>query len=277
MVDLIMSCPGANVPQGGSANQPNPATPCQGSGSGATLNFPAPNSLSIPSAGLILHDTASNWSKVGGQSVAAQSQQRVTGSGTRITECFNVFGPGADSSCLNSTTAGAASSSGVMENDICGPSGGSPVDPAGAIGYTSRATILVSAQTGAPANTPLSACGIVNQGGSSGWNGTCDGSQTPNNTPGAIARGGGIFICPGDNDVANGNYVVWGYEHFDTGSGEVSTDPSSLYLTWLTSFAQNITQGQAVNVRQQGFMNNCEMNVARTFDAGPYSLATSTC
>jgi hypothetical protein len=165
VVDLIQSCPGANVPQGAAPDSEIPLgsqTRCNGSGSGATLNFPAPNSLSIPSAGLILHDTASNWSKVGGQSVAAQSQQGVTGSGTRITECFNVFGPGADSSCLNSTTAGAASSSGVMENDICGPWGGSPVGPVGAIGYTSRATILLSAQTGAPANTPVSACGIVN-------------------------------------------------------------------------------------------------------------------
>jgi hypothetical protein len=94
---------------------------------------------------------------------------------------------------------------------------------------------------------------------------------TPNNTSGAIQSYPGIYICPGDYDVANGNYVVWGYAHADTGlGGDDATAEAQAYLDFLTNEDQPA-------LRENGLVEPCEMNVARTFDAGPYSLATSTC
>ena len=287
LVQLLMQCPGATTEQGGvpSSLQGGTQVPCTGTGSGAagTETFPAPNNLTVDQLKLVLADSVGFWNLLGGANVGIQTQQRSAGSGTRITMCYNVFGVGADGSCANNTSIGAQGTSGGMENGVCGPQGGSAGDPIGTIGYSSRGTTYKSSQ--GSATDTLRNCGYMQIGGSSGWNGTCDASQTGINpatghafaqTPGSVpnsdkdSANNQIYICPGDLQVSTGAFAATGYEHFDYNGLEQSTFPATKYVTYL----QNVDENK---LRAIGFMQSCEMNVQRGFDGGPFSANSPTC
>lgn len=280
LVQLIMNCPGANTPGGGVtaaeiivANQ----VPCQGSGSGAagSKTYAAPNNLGLDTMKIQLKGTIPNWSKLGGANVPDAQAQRATGSGTRITMCYNIFA-GLDSSCGDDSTVGATSTTGAMENAVCGAYGASSIgDAAGTLGYSSRSGTLATGQGGNTNNfttlalVPVENCGIVALNGTTGWNNQCDATNPTTGTGAETNNVDSTLQCPGDFDVLNGNYPAWGFEHFDTNIAETGSDPATAYLNWIP--------GHNGEMKQLGFMLNCQMNVTRGYDAGPVSLSGASC
>ena len=156
-----------------------------------------------------------------------------------------------------------------MLNDVVGNvfTSAAPIDAEGTIGYASRAGIYLDGRTPAgTAKKTVQNLGIVALGGQNGWNGTCDAT---------LVRGGGqpnagvnsednIATCNGDLQVVNGNYVAFGYEHLVTHTGTV---PSSV------SGFLNFTIAAPYDIKYQafGFMQKCQMQVARAIDGGPLS------
>ena len=69
---------------------------------------------------------------------------------------------------------------------------------------------------------------------------------------------------------ATGNYTAFGYEHFDTNNGEVSSDPDTAYIAFIH------TQPEETKLRTYGFIQQCEMNVNRGgVDGGALSLGNN--
>jgi len=271
IVDEIATCPGATQPNGGAVN------PLAGPQCGAFSTDPAsanavscsPSDISLAQAQLLYGQQIGNERAIGGCNHSNAVQNRVQGSGTRITFCFNVFGAGTDL-CANEGSAGAlAPTTGVEVNDVCAPN---PADGNYAQGYVTRSAIVGDPRSTASPKTALQGCGVVTVGGHSGYNGTCN-PVTPGSTGGQPSPVDGVTNCPGDNDVAAGRYQVWGYEHLVTNVASASTSPQASFVTFLTT---NNNEDNTVT-RAQGFMQLCQMGIKRTADAGPYSPQTATC
>lgn len=288
IVLAIAQCSGANVVQGGAYEPGNGTTvtnnQCTGTGSdtGTPPTFIYPNDLSVQQAVALFGNVVTDLGTIGGQSGGAPTlQQRATGSGTRITYCDNVFGPGRDTQCVNNGNR-PAPTTGEEEYDVCGgdpytstpgfTGAGAPTSPvADAIGYASRAGILADSRPGAPKYTPLSGCGLITLNGSNAWNATCD----PTN-PGANGApsfsGDGVLECNGDNQVVSGRYTAWGYEHLYTNANGANNAAARAFINYI-----NTTPSEQTLLQKQGFMRNCQMAFARTVDAGPYSPANASC
>ncbi len=268
IVDEIATCPGAQQPNGGAVNPAGP-TQCGAfstdpGASGATSCSPA--SLSLAQAQLLYSQVIGNERQVGGCNHSNAVQNRVQGSGTRITFCFNVFGAGNDL-CANEGSAQAlAPTTGVMVNDVCGPTA---ADGNYAQGYVTRSAIVGDPRSTSSPKTALQGCGVVTVGGFSGYNGTCNPTNpATNNSPSPVD---GVNNCNGDNDVAAGRYQIWGYEHLVTNTSNNAAAAS--FVNFLTTTPSEDT----ALTRAQGFMQLCQMGFKRTVDAGPYSPQTATC
>jgi len=268
IVDEIATCPGATQPNGSAVN-PLPGPPC-----GAFSTDPASaNAVSCSSAGislaqaqLLYTQAIGNERGIGGCNHSNAVQNRIAGSGTRITFCFNVFGAGIDN-CANDGSAQAlAPTTGVMVNDVCGPNAADGND---AQGYVTRSAVVGDPRSTASPKTALQGCGIVTVGGYSGNNVTCNPvNPTTYNTPSPVD---GVNNCDGDNDIAAGRYHIWGYEHLVTNTSNNAAAAAFVnYLLTTPSEYRTLT-------RAQGFMQLCQMGVRRTVDAGPYSPQTATC
>jgi len=275
-VESIAQCPGASTPQGGSPNAPASATQCAGNGSGAAGSdtFPAPNNESVQAAQLLWNGTDSDYGQIGGTSGAAPTlQQRSPGSGTRATWCFNLYGPGLDGSCANSSAAGTAATTGVELGDVCGnpyAAGGpaAPADPNGTIGYSSRGGVTVDPRQPSGGLLPVAGCGIVQLNGQDGYNRNCNPAGTTASSPySGINSESGAPTCNGDLQVATGSYPTWGYEHLDYNSSG-ATSAASAFVTYVNTNATAQT-----DFRTYGFMQNCQMLQTRATDAGPYSAS----
>jgi len=275
IVEAIATCPGATEPNGGAVH-PAGTTPC-GSFSTDPASMSAascsPAALSLAQAQLLYSQAVGNEQSVGGCNHTNAVQNRVNGSGTRITFCFNVYGPGIDN-CKNEGAAQPlAGTTGTMVKDVCGgpvPSGQTGTAGNYAQGYASRGAVVVDPRNAAGSITALQGCGVVTLGGFSGYNGTCD-TTNPTGTGGQPSSVDGVINCPGDNDVAAGRYQVWGYEHL------VTNVANNAAATSFVNFLLNTPSEDNTLTRQQGFMQLCQMGVKRTADAGPYSLTSATC
>ncbi len=270
IVDEIATCPGAQQPNGGALN-PAGATQCgafsidPGGSSTATVSC-SPAGISLAQAQLLYNQQIGNERAIGGCNQYNAVQNRVAGSGTRITWCFNVFGAGIDL-CKNEGSAQPlAPTTGTEVNDVCGPT---PADGNYAQGYVSRSAIVGDPRSTASPKTALQGCGIVTVGGYSGNNVTCNpNNPTTYNTPSPVD---GVNNCDGDNDIAAGRYQIWGYEHLVTNaSGNAAAASFVNYLINTPSEYRTLT-------RAQGFMQQCQMGFKRTADAGPYSPQSATC
>jgi hypothetical protein len=271
--EAITACSGATSPEGGVPNTPA-QQPCVGFAvaSGApcsalpSLSIAPPSSLSIPLMGNLFNNQYSDLSQIGGCSGAPSIQLGMPGSGGRTVWCDAIYGQGTDQ-CVNTTTIGVASNATTVLTDVCGNpyTSQAPIDPVGTIGYASRATLLQDPRQTTGGTAPVSGCGYVGLGVSTGgaWNGPCDPTQV-----GTVAQPesgtnpeDGSTMCDGDLSVVTGQYPAWSYVHFDTHSGT----PSAAVGAYL-GFIQNpsYTRWQA-----SGFINPGEMNVQRTQDGGP--------
>ncbi len=269
IVDAIATCPGATEPNGG-ALHPAGTTPC-----GAFSTDPAsanavscsPAGLSVQQAQELYNQQIGNEQQIGGCNHSATVQNRALGSGTRITFCFNVYGPGTDN-CNNTGSAnGLAGTTTAEVTDVCGSN---PPDGNYAQGYVTRSAIVGDPRSTTSPKTALTGCGVVTVGGYSGYNGTCD-PTNPGATGGQPSPVDRVVNCPGDNDVAAGRYTVWGYEHLVT---NVSNNPlAQSFVSFLTT---NTNEDNTVT-RAQGFMQQCQMGFRRADDASPYSVQTATC
>ncbi len=278
-MQAVAPCPNANVPQGGTitAYAPSTQTPCTGGSIDPAVNplgFCAPTNLSIAQANLLWNQKINNWSKIGGCNQPTTVDNRVAGSGTRVTWCFNVYSAGVDSCKNNGATTGPFGTTGAMLTGICGPAGTTPgADGLDSIGYASRSGTLISGQTGNPPNRTMTQCGIVALNGVSGWNGQCD----PNNaasTGGSPSPLDGVSTCPGDLQVATDQYQAWGYEHLVVASAVNSTNqPAKDFVSWATNPAND----PGVTIRSTGFMQSCQMGFKRSVDGGAPSVQTATC
>jgi len=269
IVDEIATCPGATQPNGGAVN-PLPGPQC-----GAFSTDPAsanavscsPAGISLAQAQLLYTQAIGNERGIGGCNHSNAVQNRIAGSGTRITFCFNVFGAGTDN-CANEGSAQAlAPTTGVMVNDVCGPNA---ADGNYAQGYVTRSAIVGDPRSTASPKTALQGCGVVTVGGYSGYNGTCN-PVNPGATGGQPSPQDGVVNCPGDNDVASGRYQIWGYEHLVT---NISNNAAA---TSFVNFLTTTPSEDTALTRAQGFMQLCQMGFKRTVDAGPYSPQTATC
>lgn len=283
IVDAIAQCPGANDVQGGSVHPLSPDVQCQGSAATAgtcasipTLQFPAPDNLSQLGGRLLWSSAAGDWSQVGGcLGFTPFLQERVTGSGTRATYCLNIFGPGVDL-CANTATAPAADTTGTMVKDVCGNSttGAGPVDGFGTIGYVARTAVVKNPnQPAGVTNAPLAGCGLVQLGGKDGYNRNCDPGQVTMGNPqpytGVNAQSGAT-TCKGDLQVVDGEYAVWGYEHFDVNQVSGNNAAAKAFITFAL--------GDDITFQSLGFMRNCQMQVSRGIDGGPYvATAGASC
>ncbi len=268
VVDDIATCPGATEPNGGAVN-PAGTTPC-----GSFATDPAstnaascsPAGLSLAQANLLYNQAIGNERGVGGCNHSNAVQNRVQGSGTRITFCFNVYGVGTDL-CQNQGSAQAlAPTTPVEVADVCAPS---PAAGNYAQGYVTRSAIVGDPRSTSSPKTALQGCGVVTVGGYSGYNGTCNPvSPTTNNSPSPVD---GVNNCNGDNDVASGRYQIWGYEHLVTNvSNNAAAQSFVNYLTTTPSEDTALT-------RAQGFLQLCQMGFRRSDDASPYSAISGTC
>ncbi len=271
VVDEVATCPGAQQPNGGAVNPAGPtvcgAFSTDPGASGATSCSPA--ALSLAQAQLLYNQQIGNERSVGGCVHSNAVQNRVTGSGTRITFCFNVFGPGTDN-CQNEGSAQAlAPTTGTEVNDVCGPTA---ADGNYAQGYVTRSAIVGDPRSTSSPKTALQGCGVVTVGGFSGYNGTCNPTNpATNNSPSPVD---GVNNCNGDNDVAAGRYQIWGYEHLVT--NVAGNAAAASFVAFLTTSANGSTEDVTLT-RAQGFMQQCQMGFKRTDDAGPYSTQTATC
>jgi hypothetical protein len=288
LVQAITPCPGANVVQGGSSHA-GFTTPCQGSAApGCTLTattFDGPNNISALLMGNVLTGSPTNWKGTGGCNATLDVKERTSGSGTRATICENTVG--ADLDCTATTEPDAPTTPTMLQpicgvpsnqvtlNGITGPAAGTAAR--GTLGYTSRAgTVAPYTQSANAANpgkpdttTPLGGCGIVAINGLTGWNNTCNPAAPagPDSTTNSLSN---QPVCVGDYQVAQGQYTVWGYEHFGSNA---NITQNAAALTFLT-FMNNATEDP--NFQTFGFLRNCQMQQARSNDGGPYSAAPST-
>jgi hypothetical protein len=310
-VVAITQCPGATQPQGGAVHPLGSPVVCGGqapqSASGCTVSgaeFSAPNNMSVSSANLLWSGNASDYSIVGGCSsstgsgtTAPQLQQRSVGSGTRITWCDNIFGPGNDGSCANSTGAGTAGSTGTMVKDVCGnaSNGAAALDPLGSIGYISRSAAVADPNKTSEA---LQNCGIVSLNGVSAYNQDCNPADSLGSPATYASFTGsnsgfnpesGAKICNGDLTVATNQYPAWGYEHFDlnktakTGGQDAAAIDFIDFITATNNSGDTVnyatTKGDEPQFLAQGFMRLCQMTVTRSADGGaPHPSASgATC
>lgn len=269
-VEAIVPCPGANEPQGGAPNEanrfPTPQTPCQGAGSGS-LHFPAPNNISVPASTQLWSNALFDFAQVGGTlGTSPVLQERQTGSGTRITFCDNIFGPGLDSSCQNSSSAGPTSGTKNELNAVCGAAFGNTSGPAqqgaGAIGYVTRAAATIDArQATGSTQYPMPGCGIVSLGGVNAYNADCDPSNSATFTASNSATNPvtGVATCNGDLQVAEGQYAAWGYVHLSVNTHLTNTDANAFI---------NYAVAQQALLETQGFIRSCKMLFTRAIDGG---------
>jgi len=264
VVDSIAQCPGANDLQGGSPQAPAPDVPCAGNGSGQNnATFTAPNNESVQTAQLLWSSALGDYAQAGGTAGNPPTvQQRIPGSGTRATWCQNLYGPGNDQCIGNATNA---NTTGDELTDVCGNPYTSPTTSptagANAIGYASRAALVLDPRQPLGGTYPLAGCGIVQLNGASGYNGACD--------PVASAS-----QCPGDADVAVGRYPMWGYLHLDTNPSTANNAAARAFVNFIDPAGQD--QEEAL-LERSGFVPTCEMAFKRTSDAGPYTSVTPTC
>jgi len=271
IVDEIATCPGAQQPNGGAVNPAGPtvcgAFSTDPGASGATSCSPA--AISLAQAQLLYAQAIGNERTVGGCNHSNAVQNRVQGSGTRITFCFNVFGAGTDLCNNEGSAQPLAPTTGVEVNDVCGPTA---ADGNYAQGYVTRSAIVGDPRSTSSPKTALQGCGVVTVGGFSGYNGTCNPTApATNNSPSPVD---GVNNCNGDNDVAAGRYQIWGYEHLVTNTSNNAAAAS--FVNFLTTSANGSTEDVTLT-RAQGFMQLCQMGFKRTVDAGPYSSQTATC
>jgi len=256
VVEEIATCPGAQQPNGGAVNPAGP-TQCGAFSTDPGASGPvscSPAGISLAQAVPLYSQQIGNERLVGGCNHSNAVQNRVHGSGDGITFCFNVFGAGNDL-CNNEGSAPApAPTDGVMVNDVCGPTA-----QAGnyAQGYVSRAVVVGDPRSSGSPPTALQGCGVVQVGGFSGYNASCD--------PGTSAS-----QCPGDADVASGRYQIWGYLHLVTNANTANNAAARDFV----DFVQNI---EGANLVQAGFVPTCEMQFARSVDAGPYVATSAGC
>jgi hypothetical protein len=253
---------------------------------------------------LLWTGAGADWGRVGGcPGIAPGTLNRSLGSGTRATYCNSLYGLAVDL-CASANVGGAANAptTSDMIADVCGIPGGEklqilrdytrpasgsamqrgPLGPRigsdsalreGVIGYASRAGVLApytSYVTGDPDPiTPLAGCGLVGLNGMTGWNGTCN-PNSPSTTGGVTNPGNGRPLCKGDLQVALGQYMAWGYEHLET-SGAFTNPLIPAFLAFLRSAAE---QRQLFTF---GFLRECQMDVWRAVDTGPYAATTPTC
>ncbi len=265
IVDEIATCPGAQQPNGGAVRPAGP-TQCGPFSTDPGASNPtscSPAGISLAQAVPLYSQQIGNERLVGGCTHSNAVQNRIPGSGTRITFCFNVFGAGNDF-CGNEGSAQAPAPTTTVEvQDVCGPYA---ADGNYAQGYVSRSAIVGYLPGFGNPKAALRGCGVVTVGGYSGYNGACDPTApTTNNGPSAVD---GVNNCNGDNDVAAGRYTVWGYEHCVTNANGPSAAQD--FCTFLASQESFLLQ-------RQGFPLLCQMGFVRTLDAGPYSATTATC
>ncbi len=272
IVDEIATCPGAQQPNGGAVNPAGP-TQCSafsidpGGSSTATVSC-SPASISLAQAVPFYSQQIGNERLVGGCNHSNAVQNRIPGSGTRITFCFNVFGAGNDFCGNEGSAQRPAPTTDVMVNDVCGPTA---ADGNYAQGYVTRSAIVGDPRSTASPKPSLQGCGVVTVGGYSGYNGTCNPvSPTTNNSPSPVD---GVNNCNGDNDVAAGRYQIWGYEHLVTNVASGATSPQQSFVHYLLTTPSEYR----TLTRAQGFMQLCQMGFRRAVDAGPYSSQTATC
>jgi len=275
VVEEIATCPGAQQPNGGAVNPAGP-TQCGAfstdpGASGATSCSPA--ALSLAQATLLYNQQIGNERSVGGCVHSNAVQNRVTGSGTRITFCFNVFGPGTDN-CQNEGSAQAlAPTTGTEVNDVCGPTA---ANGNYAQGYVSRADVVADPRSNPPTGsrkTALQGCGVVTVGGYSGYNGSCDPLNPLASGPGTYGiDAAGRPSCNGDLQVGQGLYQPWGYAHLVLNNANCGTGNCDA-----ADFANYLAYEEGAGLAQTGFLQPCQMGFERTYDAGPYSVQTEGC
>ncbi len=276
VVDSIAQCPGANDLQGGSPQAPAPDVQCKGNGSGQNnQTFTAPNNESVQTAQLLWSSALGDYAQAGGTAGNPPTvQQRIPGSGDRVTWCQNLYGPGNDQCIGNATNA---STTGSELTDVCGNPYTSPTTSptagANAIGYASRAALVLDPRQPLGGTYPLAGCGIVQLNGASGYNRTCDpvdpSTFTPDNS--AANSESGEITCKGDLDVAMGAYPAWGYVHLDVNASSASNAGARAFV----GYVQN---DETALLQQDGFVALCQMQFQRNADAGPYAAATgATC
>jgi len=277
VVEEIATCPGAQQPNGGAVN-PAGGTQCgpfstDPGASGSSSCSPA--GISLAQAQLLYTQAIGNERAVGGCNHSMAVQNRVFGSGTRITFCFNVFGAGVDN-CQNEGSAQPlAPTTGTEVNDVCGPTAADG-NAAGsyAQGYVSRAVVVGDPRSTARPPTALQGCGVVTVGGYSGYNGTCDPTNPtadPNHGYGTNP-GSGVATCNGDLAVALGQYQIWGYLHVDLNAAATQANTNAAAQGFLT-----FLQSDPDDVQEFGFLQPCQMDVSRGYDGGPYVATTATC
>jgi len=273
VVEEIATCPGAQQPNGGAVN-PAGATQCgpfatDPGASGATSCSPA--GISFAQAQLLYTQQIGNERGIGGCTHSNAVQNRVQGSGDRITFCFNVYGTGNDTCANEGSALALAPTTGTEVNDVCGPTA---ADGNYAQGYVSRAVVVADPRNTFTPKTALQGCGVVTVGGYSGYNGSCDPSNPtadPNHGYGTNP-GSGVPTCNGDLAVALGQYQIWGYLHLDLNAAatQANTNPAAQgFLNFLESAPDD--------VQDFGFLQPCQMDVSRSVDAGPYVATTATC
>ena len=294
-VNMIAQCPGAAAPQGGSWN--GGSSPCLGGAeqSGActfaTNTFQSPSDLSYQQAALLWLGGSTDFAAFNGCSgVSPGNQNRASGSGTRGTFCTNLYGPFTDLCSSGNVAQPDTATTGKELAAVCGiPSGVdgtiAPQDGANSaggsfVGYVGRSAVIAPyTLSGVPVlNKPIAGCGLVSINGKNASNGLCNPNNqpTPNQTkvigPGGVANpnGSGFEICPGDLQVALGQYTIFGYAHAYSAKGLTNPDVSA-FLTFLRS---NTEQKQLFNL---GLLRECQLNVSRTVDGGPYSASPGSC
>jgi hypothetical protein len=276
VVDSIAQCPGANDLQGGSPRAPAPDVQCKGNGSGQNnQTFTAPNNESVQTAQLLWSSALGDYAQAGGTAGNPPTvQQRIPGSGDRVTWCQNLYGPGNDQCIGNATNA---STTGSELTDVCGNPYTSPTTSptagANAIGYASRAALMLDPRQPLGGTYPLAGCGIVQLNGASGYNRTCDpvdpSTFTPDNS--AANSESGEITCNGDLDVAGGQYPIWGYVHLDANASSSSNAGARAFV----GYVQN---DETALLQQDGFVALCQMQFQRSSDAGPYAATPgATC
>jgi len=278
VVESIAQCPGANNLQGSSPHPTSVDVPCKGNGSGTgDATFTAPNNESVQTAQLLWSSALGDYAQAGGTAGNPPTvQQRIPGSGDRATWCQNLYGPGNDQCVGNATNTNTTGTelTAVCGNPYTNPTT-SPTAGANAIGYASRAALVLDPRQPPGGVNALAGCGIVQLSGANGYNATCDPSnpQTQNSSNAGTNPESNYTTCNGDLQVAEGNYPAWGYVHLDLNAAEVSAGTNAAAQGLLNFIATD-----ADDVRDFGGMETCQMEFSRSMDGGPYQATTgATC
>ena len=276
VVEEVATCPSATEPNGGAVH-PNGMTPCGAFSAdpspGPTFNAVpcSPAGLSVQQAQALYNQQIGIERQIGGCNRSATVQNRALGAGDRITWCFTVYGAGSDP-CQNTGSAnGLAGTAAQVVQDVCGTN---PPDGNDAQGYLSRADVVADPRSPSSPPTALTGCGLVQVGGQTGYNGTCDPTNPtadPNRGYGTNP-GSGVATCNGDLAVAEGQYPVWGYLHVDLNAAATQANTNAAAQGFLT-----FLQSDPDDVQEFGFLQPCQMGNKRTDDGGPYVATTATC